>query len=380
MSLNAIVLTGGGARAAYQVGATRALYEIVRQDEGLFRIVTGTSAGAINASYLAAHANNWDVATSQLWDLWGHLRPQDIFDLGALSISKLGSQWLSGAALGGLAPKRSGVNHLLDTTPLRRLLEREIDFADLNRSIADGTLEGLALSTTNFFSGASVVFHNGPRPVDEWARTDRFSVRSPIEASHVMASSAIPLFFPPEPIGDSWYGDGCVRQTTPLSPAIHLGADRIIAIGIRAPHTPARQRERTLTKNRNPSLGQIVGVMMNAVFLDAMEADVERLSRVNETIFHMSEDARRAHFPNLRPLPILMLRPSQDLGAMTAQLGKELPPMLRYLLKGIGVGGSEGLDLLSYLAFDKSYTRPLIDLGYQDTMARTEEIKRFLEL
>lgn len=378
MTKNAIVLTGGGARAAYQAGVVRALFEIVKEDRDLFQIITGTSAGAINAAYLAAHSHDWEVAANQLWDLWAHLRPQDIFDLDALSIGKLGTKWISAVTLGGLAPKRAGVNHLLDTEPLRKLLTREIDFGALNETIRTGRLEGLAFSTTNYYSGSSVVFHNTTKSIDEWARSDRFSVRTELSCEHVMASSAIPLFFPPELIGQSWYGDGCLRQTTPLSPAIHLGAEKIITIGIRAPHTVERQQELAFAANRNPSIGQISGVLMNAVFLDAMEADVERLSRINQTLYYLDPQKREDHFGHLRSIPILMLRPSQDLGAMTAQLGKKLPPMLLYLLKGIGVTGDEGLDLLSYLAFDKSYSLPLMDLGRRDTLAREEEIKRFL--
>lgn len=379
MSKNAIVLTGGGARAAYQAGVMRGLYEVVKEDKGLFEIITGTSAGAINAIYLAANSSDWDVATQQLWDLWAGLRPQDIYDLGALSIGKLGSKWLAGTAFGGLAPKGSGVNHLLDTDPLRALLKREIDFDSLNKIIASGQTKGFAVSTTNYYSGSSVVFYNTTDRVDDWSRSDRFSVRTDITLEHIMASSAIPMFFPPEPIGESWYGDGCLRQSTPLSPAIHLGAEKIIAIGIRAPHPVERQRELAFAANRNPSTGQIAGVLMNAVFLDAMESDVERLSRINQTLYYMDKAKREEHFSSLRAIPILMLRPSQDLGAMTAQLSKRMPPMLHYLLKGIGVTGNEGLDLLSYLAFDKSYSLPLMDLGRQDTLARGEEIKRFLE-
>lgn len=377
---NGIVLTGGGARAAYQAGAMRALYEITRLDKDLFSVITGNSAGAINASFLANNAD-WDTGTAQLWDLWARLRPQDIFDLGAVSIGKLGTKWLSGTALGGLTSKSSGgVNYLLDTTPLRKLLTREVDFELLNRRILEGQMAGFSVATTNYYSGSSVVFYQTAETVEDWARSDRFSVRSDLTVEHIMASSAIPMFFPPEKIGDSWYGDGCVRQTTPLSPAIHLGADRIITIGIRAPHPHERQKHLAFAPNRNPTIGQIAGVMMNAVFLDSMEGDVERLSRINQTLYHLDQAKREEYFHALRPLPILMLRPSQDLGAMTAQLNRELPPMLRYLLKGIGVSGDDGLDLLSYLAFDKSYTRPLMELGHLDTMARADEIKRFLEL
>ncbi len=375
-----IVLTGGGARASYQVGALRALYEIMQQDKNMFEVVTGNSAGAINAIYVAAHAHDWDVATGQLWDLWKNLTPQDVFDLVSVSIGKIGSRWLTGTMFGGLKSEGTSVNYLLDTSPLRQLIESEVDFKALNDSIKKGAPRGFAVSTTNIYSGSSVVFHNSEYSIEEWARSDRFSMPADITSDHIMASSAIPLFFPPIQIEQSWYSDGCVRQTTPLSPAIHLGAEKIIAIGIRAPHTHEKMRMKAFAPNRNPTIGQIAGVLMNAVFLDALESDVERLSRINHTLYHLDQEKREKYFNNLRPVPILMLRPSQDLGAMTAQLSKELPQMLRYLLKGIGVSGNEGLDLLSYLAFDKSYTRPLMALGHSDTLARSEEIKRFLEL
>jgi NTE family protein len=380
MSKHAIVLTGGGARGAYQVGSMRAIFEIFKEDKDLFQIITGNSAGAINAVYLAAHARDWDIATAQLCDLWKRLRPQDVFDLGAGSIASLGSKWITGTIFGGLKSEGSKVNHLLDTSPLRKLIETEVNFQELNANIKAGVPLAFAVSTTNLYSGGSVVFHNNAHPVQGWCRSDRFSLQTEITSDHILASSAIPMFFPPVQIEDSYYGDGCVRQTTPLSPAIHLGADKIIAIGIRSQKSQEWIRQKSLAANPNPTIGQIAGVLMNAVFLDALESDVERLTRINQTLYHLDPSKREEYFHDLRPIPILLLRPSQDLGAMTAQLSKELPPMLRYLLKGIGVSGNEGLDLLSYLAFDRGYTLPLIELGYADTMARSEEIKRFLAL
>ena len=375
-----MALTGGGARGAYQVGALRALYEITGEDKDLFQIITGNSVGAINAVYLAAHANNWDIATTQLWDLWKSIRPQDIFDLGALSVGKLGGKWITGTVFGGLKSEGSKANHLLDTSPLRGLIEREVDFKKLNENIKNGHPQGFAVSTTNLYSGVSVVFHQNQQEISPWSRSDRFSKHTEISSDHIMASSAIPLFFPPVKVDESFYADGCVRQTTPLSPAIHLGADKIIAIGIRSQKDSEAVRQRSFIQNPDPTIGQIAGVLMNAVFLDALESDVERLSRINQTLYHLDPAKRDQYFQNLKSIPILLLRPSQDLGLMTAQLSKELPTMLRYLLKGIGVSGNEGLDLLSYLAFDKSYSIPLMNLGYDDTMARSEEIKRFLEL
>jgi len=365
-----LVMTGGGARAAYQVGVVRAIYEILKKDSGLFDVITGNSAGAINSTYLAANARDWDVATANLVSLWKRIKPQNVYDLRARTISELGIKWLGGAVFGGLTPTGSHINHLLDTAPLRKLLSREIDFNHIQQNIKDNTLRGVALSTTNYNSGSNVVYFQGALDIENWSRSDRFSIREDINIDQLMASSAIPFFFPPIQVGDSFYGDGCVRQTTPLSPAIHLGAEKIIAIGVRYPHNQARMQDLALSPFKNPTIGQITGVMMNAVFLDSLEADVERMMKINSLI-------KEGHRDGFKAIPILMLRPSRDLGKMTERLNEELPATLRYLLKGIGVTEHEGLDLLSYLAFDQSYTVPLMDLGYEDTIKRSSEIQDF---
>jgi NTE family protein len=365
-----LVMTGGGARAAYQVGVVRAIYEILKNDQHLFDVITGNSAGAINSTYLAANAQDWDVATNNLIDLWKRLKPQDVYDLRVRTISELGIKWLGGAVFGGLTPKGSHINHLLDTSPLRKLLTREIDFNDIQNNINNSSVRGVALSTTNYNSGSNVVYFQGSLEIEDWSRTDRFSIRENLNLDHLMASAAIPFFFPPVKVGDSYFGDGCIRQTTPLSPAIHLGSEKIIAIGVRYPHHEQRMQDLALSPFSNPTIGQITGVMMNAVFLDSLESDVERMMKINELI-------KEGHREAFKVIPILMLRPSRDLGKMTEKLNEDLPARLRYLLKGIGVTEHEGLDLLSYLAFDKSYTVPLMDLGYEDTIKRKSEVQDF---
>jgi NTE family protein len=371
MSKLGLVMTGGGARGAYQVGVVRALYEIIGIKQRLFEVITGNSAGALNSMYLAANAENWDVATSNLADLWKRLRPQHVYDLRGRTITDLGVKWLGGTVFGGLTSKGSHINYLLDTQPLRELISRELDFAHIQQNINLGHLYGVALSTTNYNSGSSVIFYQGSQNISDWSRSDRFSHRTHLTNDHLMASAAIPFFFPPVKVEESYFGDGCIRQTTPLSPAIHLGADKLFAIGVRFPHNEARMKDLSFSPFNNPTIGQIAGVMLNAIFLDSLEADVERLTRINKLI------AEGGH-KELKSIPIFTIRPSRDLGKMTERLSDHLPPILRYLLKGIGVSEHEGLDLLSYLAFDESYSKPLMDLGYEDTYKQKEEIKAFI--
>ena len=365
-----LVMTGGGARAAYQVGAVRALYEILNKKHQLFDVITGNSAGAINSTYLSANAENWDIATQNLYELWTRVKPQNIFDLRKRTITDLGLKWVSGTVLGGMTPKGSAINHLLDTTPLKNLAEREINFGHIAKNIEEKNLHGVALSTTNYNSGSNVVFYQGHPDIKDWLRSDRFSYRTNLTVQHLMASAAIPFFFPPIQIGQTFYGDGCIRQTTPLSPAIHLGAQKLIGIGVRYPQPKDKMHDLAFSPFPNPTMGQVAGVMLNAIFLDSLDADVERLHKINTLI------AEGDH-PEFKSIPILMIRPSRDLGKMTVQITHELPTILRYLLKGIGVSDTEGLDLLSYLAFDVSYTKPLMELGYEDTYKMKEEIIRF---
>lgn len=365
-----IVMTGGGARAAYQVGVVRAIYEILGKKENLFDVISGNSAGAINSIYLACHSENWDISTHNLSELWTRVQPQNIYDLRTRTVSELGMKLFSSTVFGGLSPKGANMNHLLDTTPLRKLIEREVDFNHIQRNIDKKALHGISLSTTNYNSGSNVVFYEGSAEIKDWARSDRFSHRTKLSADHLLASSAIPVFFPPIKVGDSYYGDGCIRQTTPLSPAIHLGAEKIIAIGVRHPHDQQRQKSLAFSHFINPTMGQVAGVLLNAIFLDSLDSDVERLIRINELIM---EGAHK----ELKPIPILLIRPSKDLGKMSSNITADLPPILRYLLKGIGVSDNEGLDLLSYLAFDNSYTKPLIELGYDDAYKMKSEILKF---
>ncbi|MFZ4713346.1 MAG: patatin-like phospholipase family protein [Bacteriovoracaceae bacterium] len=371
-----IVLTGGGARASYQVGALRALYEIIKPlGEGpVFDYLAGTSAGAINTAYLAAFANDYDLATKELIRVWSNLSPEEVYKTNPLSLSKIGARWISGSVFGGLKKEGSSFNYLLDNGPLRNLLTKNIDMIKVRENIHQGTIKGMALTATNYFSGASVIFYDSHKEVKPWYRSDRFGLRTTFGVDHILGSSAIPFFFPPTKIGESFYGDGCVRQTTPVSPCIHLGAQKIIAVGIRHLRAQERTVELTMTpQDSTPGLAQISGVTLNSVFLDSLESDVERMERINQTLKKIPDH------PELRSIPVLMLRPSQDLGLIAGQFVRDLPRTMRYLLKGIGASEEEGTDLISYLAFDRSFTSPLVDLGYHDTYRRKKEIEAFME-
>ena len=370
-----LVLTGGGARAAYQVGALRALAELFGNGPLPFPVVCGVSAGAINGSSLAAEADDFPRAVKHLTDTWLSLTPEHVYRTDALSLVSIGSGWFRGLTAGGTQPPRR-YNHLLDTSPLRELLGREIPFEAIRENVARGLVRGVAISATNYETGTSVTFFDGAPEMKPWARSRRMGVKTAITLDQVMASAAIPIFFPPVQVGGSWFGDGGVRLTAPMSPALHLGADRVLVIGIRHPRTA----EETVVINEAAQrddlpLSQILGVLMNAVFLDSLEPDIERVERVTE----MLDTIQRPADSHLRPVHILLLQPSQDLAALASDQVMRFPRTLRFLLKGLGVSQKGGADLLSYLAFEQHYIERLVTLGYEDTRARFEEIREFIE-
>ncbi len=372
-------MSGGGARAAYQVGAIRALSEITDAKEIPFNVVTGLSAGAINAISLAAGADDFKQAVELLSETWLSLTPDAVYRTDIPKLAALGAHWIKDLTLGGLVG-RSPTNYLLDTAPLRQLLEARMDCSRIQQHIERGLLRGVSVSATNYLTGTIISFFDGSPEVEPWLRYDRLALRDHITLDHVMASAAIPIFFPPISINGCPYGDGGVRMTTPASPAIHLGADKIVAIGIRY----ARSTAQTLALNQEAraehvSVAQIGGVLLNALFLDSLDNDIERLQRINRTLSFVSAASRAQGPDSLRPIPALSLRPSQDLGRLVGDDARKFPSMLRYLLRGTGAQENAGLDMLSYLAFQPGYVGRLIELGYNDTMAREREIVEFFE-
>jgi NTE family protein len=380
-----LVLVGGGARGAYQAGVLKGLGEILGRSFGadpFFNVITGVSAGGINASFVGARADRMTEATAGLYALWSELTVDQVMDTGAATLAGTGTRWLRDLTFGGMMPSpRTRSNHLLETGPLRELLERNIDFGALAAHVAADRLHGFAVSATNYNTGTAVTFYDAHPDVPSWTRSARLGLRTRITLEHVFASASIPILFRPVPVEGSYYGDGGIRMSTPLSPAIHLGSDRVLAISIRHPRS-----EESTERINAPAAGQslkeisvadIAGVMLNAAFLDGLDGDAERMERINQTIQLIDEDRRREHPFQLRSIPLHVIRPSVDLGSLATDQFKRFPRTLRYLLRGIGASDERGSDFLSYLAFDPAYTRPLLELGYADALAQKDAIQAF---
>ncbi|HEX4600674.1 MAG TPA: patatin-like phospholipase family protein [Gemmatimonadales bacterium] len=370
----ALVLAGGGARAAYEVGVLSAITE--RAPGLTFPIVTGVSAGAINAMYLAAHQGSWVEAVRALRQRWSQLTSDRVFRLPLWPIARALVQGFAQAVFGGHR-SAAAVRGLVDLDPLREFLCANIDFTGIDANIAAGRLRAAALSATSYASGETVTFVAGPPEVAVWRRALRHAVRCQLTADHVMASAALPILFPAVRIGDAFYGDGSVRQTAPLAPAIHLGARAILVV------TQRSEAERTAAPAGRdyPAAAEVIGLLLHAIFLDALEADVERLERVNRLLARLSGGAGpagTAASEGLRPVSLLLLRPSQNLGSLAAGSGATLPPMMRWVVRAMGGQRESAVDFLSYLLFDPAYLTALIELGYADALAQWSAIERFL--
>jgi NTE family protein len=368
----ALVLAGGGARAAYEVGV---LAGVADRAPGLeFPIVTGVSAGAINAVHLAAHRGPLAAAVGALRAQWNRLVVEQVYRIRP---GRLARGLLLGAAHTALG--RGGeaavVRGLVDMSPLREFLEANLDFAQLDANIAARRLRAAAVSATSYATGQTVTFVHGPPDAPTWQRALRYSVRARLTLDHVMASAALPILFPAVRIGDAFYGDGSLRQTAPLAPAIHLGARAILVVTQRSDLERPLSPTPAPAPREYPALAEVIGLLLHAIFLDALEADAERLERVNRLVAAIPEAQRP---DGLRPVRLLMLRPSRDLGALAAGCGVQLPPLVRWLVRGMGGQRATAVDFLSYLLFDPVYTNALTELGYADVRAQWPRIERFL--
>ena len=365
-----LVLPGGGARAAYQVGVLRAIADLLPKSPNPFPIIVGTSAGAVAATVLATEAFRWHKAVDALEHVWANFHVDQVFRADALRMLRSGLHWGLSLMSGGLLlpPPRA----LFDNTPLRELLERSIQWDHLRTSVRRGSLKALALCATSYSSAASVAFFDGARGLPEWERNRRIGRREGLTLDHLMASMGIPFLFPPVMLDGEFYGDGAQRQLWPLSPAIHLGADRLLIIGVRS-EAGAGVSARPRTVAVAPTLGQLFGYMLDTLFMDQIYANVEHVARLNQ----VAEIAPQA-VPGVHKVATLMIAPSEDLRIIATRHVKSLPRSLRALLRVMGARGTAGAQLASYLMFEASFTQELIALGVKDAMAQRDELLEFL--
>ena len=369
----AIILSGGGARAAYQVGVLRGLSRHFPRARPL--ILAGESAGAINAAYLAAHSGTLPEAVEDLARLWSQLTADEIFRVGALSLARNVLRWGTRLMSGGaaIAPEARG---LLDTAPLRALLERSFAPADgelvgIAKNLDRGLLKAIALTTINYSTGQTVTWVQGGR-IRDWERPLRRSVGTRLTIDHVLASAALPFLFPAVRLGDDWYGDGGVRLHAPLSPAIHLGAERILAISTR--YRPTHEEADQPAVHGYPPPAQVAGILLDAIFLDLIDYDALVLERLNWLLGKLA----RQEWGELRPVDLLVLRPSQDLARLAAGCEACLPRGLRFFVRGLGAHETSRPALLSLVMFMPEYLQPLMRIGESDVEARLDEVAAFL--
>jgi len=373
----ALVLTGGGARAAYQAGAIRALAELWPHKQSPFQVLTGLSAGSINACLLAHYSDDFQTGAEKLWTLWNTLTIDKVFRSDSLSVLGNAASVLRGLLSGGLLPNQPS-SHLLDNAPLRTLIANNVDFDRVHDHVLNGRLQAFAVTATNYHTGCAVTFFDAEDTRKEWVRNNHLGWRQALNPDHILASSSIPIFFPPILLGAAHYGDGTLRLLSPLSPSLHMGANAVLAIGVRKPKDPARLNEQNQRPGRAITFADIAGVVLNAMFLDTLESDLDRMRRFNRTLHGMDAAAREAMQQNWRVIQTESLQPSRDLGMGAGSLTERYPMALRHLLRGLGVKQRSGSDLGSYVAFDYRYTGKLLRTGYNDVMDRKDSLRHFL--
>ena len=384
MTTTGLILMGGGARAAYQVGVLEGIARILESrgwpaGRNPFPVVCGTSAGAINAAAIAAHSDDWRGAIERLTAVWHNFSASQVYRVDARGSLGNAAHWVGALLFGWMV--RSRPRSLFDNSPLADLLGRMIDLRRLQRCLDDGHLKALAITASSYTSGQHVTYYETRDAVTPWYRTQRLSSPTRIEIAHLLASSAIPFAFPAMPLHldgrHEYFGDGSMRQTAPISPAIHLGADRILVIGAGQLQRGTTHAEHTGSQYLYPSLAQVAGHAMASIFLDGLASDIERLTRVNRTVNMLADEHRQRS--DLRNIDLLVIAPSQRLDSLATEHVHHLPRNIRMVLRMLGATDKRGAGLSSYLLFEKAYTRRLLDLGREDAQTHRDQVLRFFE-
>ena len=371
----ALVLPGAGARGAYQVGVLKAIAQLLpERAPNPFSVICSTSAGAINAAVLAGGAAHFEHAVAEMEQVWGNFAASQVYRTDSWTMLKTSAHWLAAAMFGGL-----GVGNpasLLDNAPLRELLEQNVRFDGIRRAIEQGHLDAIAVTASAYATARSVTYFEGRPELNEWTRVRRIGRATPLTVDHLMASAAVPFVFPPVQIGGEFFGDGSMRHRAPLSPAIHLGADRMLIVGVRD-ERPDAEPPPGHTPDA-PTFAHLGGYMLDTLFMDGLYTDLERLSRTNRILEQLGACTLTGSLAGLRPLHTLLIVPQQDLRSVAKRYANELPRGVRILLRGLGASSHSGLQLVSYLLFESGFTRALIDMGYRDALAMEDELRAFL--
>jgi NTE family protein len=374
-SNNALVLTGGGARAAYQVGVLSAIAKFMPRNHGVpFPIICGTSAGAINSTALACYASCFQLGVKKLEWVWKNLDPSRIYHSDALRVFSHLSAGLLGSFQADYANKSA--RSLLNNAPLRDLLNMVVDFNRIDTNIRRGYLSAVSVTASSYSSGDSISFFQSKESISPWFRAKRRGEPTQLNTQHLMASAAIPLVFPSAKIKHDHLGDGSIHQLSPLSPAIHLGAEKIFVVGVEQPKEPIHARE---NNPHPPTTATIAGHLLDSVFSDTLQSDIERMERVNHTLSLIPEDLKN-QTAGLKSINSLVINPSHDFNAIAVKYYDKLPLSIRLLLRSVGISNDAESSLVSYLLFEKNYCKELINLGFNDALEQESQIREFLKL